>query len=192
MNNQPTMNIQNQLRILLEEQANKNTKHDYGCVMIFLDITKDGWSALLDLVDDEDVYTEEGDSGYGKETTPHATILYGLHGDIEDEDVEAIIDEVTKPDIELKKVSMFENDKFDVLKFDVESDDLNKYNKMFTKLPHTNKYPDYHPHTTIAYLKKGAGDKYVKLLNKREPLSVKPVSVVYSKTDGTKKTYKIK
>ncbi len=59
--------------------------------------------------------------------------------------------------------------------------------RMFTKLPHTTDYPDYHPHTTIAYVKPGEGKKYVGKIDK--PIMVKPNKIVYSKADGSKINY---
>jgi hypothetical protein len=65
-------------------------------------------------------------------------------------------------------------------------------NKMFRDLPHTNDYPDYHPHATIAYVKAGTGEKYTKDLSKEDALVVKPNKVVYSKASGEKKEYTMK
>jgi hypothetical protein len=53
------------------------------------------------------------------------------------------------------------------------------------KLPHTTDYPDYHPHSTIAYLKKGKGEKYTDKLKGAEYI-VNPSKIVYSKPDGNK------
>ena len=55
----------------------------------------------------------------------------------------------------LGKVSLFENTEYDVLKFEVESEDLQELNKICKTLPYTSDYPDYHPHCTISYIKKG-------------------------------------
>jgi hypothetical protein len=57
-------------------------------------------------------------------------------------------------------------DKYDVLKFDVRYPTksgafLHKINSKLQELPHTNGFPDYHPHSTIAYLKSGSGKKYI-------------------------------
>ena len=63
----------------------------------------------------------------------------------------------------LGKLSVFSNpgSPFDVLKVDVESPKLHRLNRSLRDgLEHQNDYPDYHPHLTVAYLKKGAGAKY--------------------------------
>lgn len=186
------MDIKQKLRQVLLESEKKDHKREYGCLMVFLDVDKKAWKELQDMISEDDLYTEEEDSSYGRENEPHVTILYGLHGDIEDKDLEVEIDKITEPHIEFKSISTFENDKFDVLKFDVKSPDLNKLNKVFTKFPHTNKFPDYHPHATIAYLKKGTAEKYIKEAKDLVKMKMEPEKIVYSKVDGSKKNYKLK
>jgi len=53
--------------------------------------------------------------------------------------------------------------------------------------PHTTDYPDYHPHMTIAYVKKGMGKKYAEDL---KDFSITPDKFVYSKIDGTNQLVK--
>lgn len=159
--------------------------YDYGCSMIYFDFPK--MDEIHSMIDEDDIYTEDGDSSYGLETEPHATLLYGLHSDeIEDKDV---LDASTKPgipnELKLHNASCFNNDKYDVLKFDVDNDHLHKINGELTKLPHTTDYPDYHPHSTIAYLKKGTGEKYTSKL-KDSWYTVNPSKIVYSKPNGDK------
>lgn len=187
------MNIKKEVRKRLLNEG--STGHEYGCVMLFIPIKKEWWDNLTNEIKEEDVYNPEGERDYGispyKEA--HVTILYGLHSDIPDEDIEALIEDMTAPEITLKKISMFDNkDKgFDVVKFDVEGKDLFKMNEAFTELPHTTDYPDYHPHATIAYVKAGTGKDYTRTLSKEDSLVVKPNKVVYSKADGSKKEYTI-
>ena len=107
--------------------------------------------------------------------------------DIPDEDIEEAIGNMSSPEVTLKDITTFSNKDFDVVKFDVEGEDLFKMNKTLTEFPHTTDYPDYHPHTTIAYVKVGEGEKYHQTLD--EPIIVTPNKVVYSKPDGTKKEY---
>ncbi len=181
------MNIKKTLRShLLKEGAHKDSSgNKFGCVMILLSLDKNN----INIINDDDVYEPEGETGFGKEKEQHVTILYGLHNDIPDEDIENEIDEIKIPKIKLGKISSFENEKFDVLKYDVESDDLGKLNEKFKKFPNTNSYPDYHPHVTIAYVKKGSAKKYIDKLNEVSEIEVKPDEIVYSKANGTKKRY---
>jgi hypothetical protein len=112
-------------------------------------------------IPDTDLYTEEDD--YGRETKPHITVLYGLT-EHTPEKASNVVRSALPPGqpitVTLGKTSLFENEKYDVLKVDVESPSLRRLNRALRRLPHENDYPDYKPHMTIAYLKKGEGKKY--------------------------------
>lgn len=166
---------------------NKNNKYDYGCVMLDLDVDKIGDKAK-EIIDKDDIYLDEN-GGKGLEDNYHCTILYGLHSDVDETTVTKIVKEFKYTDVIIHNCSLFENDEFDVLKFDVkyanESDSfLHDCNEKLRKLPHTNSFPDYHPHVTIGYLKSGVGKKYTDKFN--ESYTVKPKNVIYSKADKTK------
>ena len=182
-------------KTLLERETKKSHKNLYGCLMIYLGIEDNEWEELEKLIPNEALYEPKDDPTYGKENEPHVTILFGLHNDISDKDIEAEIKKIKVPRIELGKVSSFKNDLFEVLKFDIISDDLMKLNKKFSEFPHTTDYPNYHPHMTIAYCKKNEGGRYIELLNKymedNDSLVINPTKIVYSKADGTKKNYKL-
>jgi hypothetical protein len=187
------MNIKNELRKRLLNEGSGG--HDYGCVMLFLPIDKKWWDKLTGDIDDKDIYNPEGERDYGIQPhdEAHVTILYGIHGDVPDKDVEELIEKMSAPEVTLKDISIFDNaDKgFDVLKFDVKGKQLHDMNDMFKELPYTNDYPDYHPHVTIAYLEAGTGQKYADELGV-DALELKPNKIVYSKPDGTKKEYTVK
>lgn len=185
------MDLKKKLREALLKKPKR--EYDYGCVMVGLDLDTSEWNKIQDMIEDEDIYHGEKDEegGFARELDPHVTILFGVHSDVPDKDVEDIIDGIKKPEMKLQKISTFENELFDVLKFDVESEDLHKLNEKFKKLPHTSSFPNYHPHATICYLKKGTSEKYKKLMSDVEPIHVTPEEILYSKPDGTKKKYKI-
>lgn len=186
--------IRENLRKRLLEK--KGDTHDYGCTMLHFNVPKKAWDEFQSMIDDEDIYEVEGDRGYGREDEPHVTLLYGLHTNIPDKTIEDISKEIEIVELKLKKISIFDtHDKFDVVKFDIIGDSkkaLSKMNKEYVKLPHTTDYPDYHPHTTIAYVKSGTGKKYAKTLSDDEAIIVKPTAVTYSKADGSKIKYKLK
>lgn len=187
--------------IFEKKEKDKDKSYKYGCLMVyygFPDMDK-----IHNLIDDDDIHDE------GLETEPHTTLLYGLHDtEIEnDNDVLSTALEENFSDLILYNASLFENEKYDVLKFDVKEKMLNdkgeiyydkkkdvlyKINKELTKkFPYTSDFPDYHPHCTIGYLKPGTGKKYVKKLKDKEYI-VKPKNIVYSKSDGEKIKKKIK
>jgi hypothetical protein len=166
---------------LYEERKNLR----FGCVMLNLDFP--GWDRIIKKIEENDIYREENE--YGIEKDPHVTVLYGLHNDIPDSVIEERISKMSSPKLRLENISIFENDdkKYDVVKFDVEGEGLHEMNKMFAELPHTNDYPKYNPHSTICYVKKGTGKKYIQKLS--EPIEINPSHVIYSKSDETKKKY---
>ena len=183
------MNLKKKLReALLKKQKRV---YDYGCVMVDLNMDTNNWNDIQNKIDEDDIYFGDGENGgYGRELDPHVTILFGLHADVKDEKVEELIGKIEKPDLKLKNISSFENKEFDVLKFDIESPDLHILNEKFKTLPHTTDFPNYHPHATICYLKKGLAKKYVKSLSDIKSIEVECSEVLYSKPDGTKKKYK--
>jgi 2'-5' RNA ligase len=160
-------------------------KHSHGCAMLMLKFPLD---EVQSQIDDEDLYLggEDDDRSFGKEDDPHVTLLYGLNDDetSEDEVFDACID-IEYPEVRLHNVSCFKNDKYDVLKFDADCDELHSANKSLSKLPHTSSFPDYHPHATIAYLKSGMGDKYIEKFKDLEYMA-EPTVVEYSKAEGDK------
>ena len=143
---------------LLREKLGQTYSKD--CVLLLTDSSE--FKILQNKIADEDLYTE--DDKYGKENEPHITILYGLlPGEYKTEQVEDILNSYIRIQYYLKGVSLFENENnpYDVVKIDVVSDDLFNINDALKELPYQNDYPDYHPHMTLAYVKKGTGKKYI-------------------------------
>jgi 2'-5' RNA ligase len=161
--------------------------YEYGCVMLYLDFDE---SNLTSVIADKDLYDD--DSGkYGTEDEPHVTLLYGLHSNVTPQIIQQILDRIHFGDIRLTNPSLFENSEYDVLKFDAAGEGLQIANQTFSKLPNSNEYPDYHPHMTVAYLKKGKGQFYVnKFMNLQ--YNVTPVFAIYSVPSGKKFKIKIK
>lgn len=185
------MNLNKIVRNALITETEKKRKYDYGCVMLGLKLNKEDWQEIQDYIDEEDIFIGESkNGGAGREMDPHITLLFGVHEDVPDEDVESIIEKIKVPELEFKSISIFSNDEFDVLKYDIESEDLQEINKMLKELPHTSSFPTYHAHCTIAYLKKGKGEEYVKKMKDVEPFFPDVNEILYSKPVGPKKHYK--
>lgn len=116
-------------------------------------------------IPDSEVYhraDETGRDDFGIETEPHITVLYGLT-EHTPEPIRRIAASQGPITVTLGKLSIFEQDEYDVLKVDVTGDDsaLRALNAEIKKLPNEQTFPDYTPHLTLAYLKKGEGKKYV-------------------------------
>lgn len=173
------------LKTLLKSINESNSTYDYGCAMLYFsvpDVFK-----IQDAINPQHVYTADDNGGYGLENEPHCTLLYGLHNDVSLDDVKGILGNFGYGECKGYNPSLFENEKFDVLKFDIGGPSLHETNKELSKLPHTTSYPDYHPHLTIAYLKPGYGKKYVAMLkNAKAELRCVPEYAVYSEPNGTK------
>jgi 2'-5' RNA ligase len=96
---------------------------------------------------------------YGRETRPHVTILYGLRNDVTVSKIQSVLENIELPEvIEVFGYSLFtSNPSYDVLKIDVIGPEMlwniHNFLKVFPVPGET--FPDYKPHVTLAYLKKG-------------------------------------
>lgn len=131
-----------------------------------------------------DVYTDPADPTVGRETDSHVTALYGIDS-ADPAQAAAVIAGTPSIFATLGKTSIFENEQYDVLKVDVDSPDLHALNaKLRAGTEHTSTFPDDQPHLTLAYLKKGAGKKYVGRTD-FEGHTLKFDEVEFSSKDGT-------
>ena len=173
-------------------------KYEYGCAMLYFSFPKEV-TKLQSTIDPEDLSQDVTGGGSAIETEPHCTLLYGLHDTVTLDQIESIINKYTFGDLKATGPTLFENEKFDVLKYDIGYPTkggafLHKCNKDLASLPNTQSFPDYHPHATIAYLKPGLGKKYVKLFKDKglSEFITTPTHAVYSQPDDTKSKIKIK
>ena len=161
-----------------EEERREKT---FGAVMI--DANMRDWEDIhTGGIDPDDVYVKPYDNSFGLEENPHITILYGIHEDEVDPDVIMSIIEENMEDVNvmISKISIFEMEEYDVVKYDIPlTKQILKYRKMFEdNFENTQDFSEYHPHMTIAYVKKNTGKKYESDLN--EPFEVTFTKGVYS------------
>jgi 2'-5' RNA ligase len=192
----------------------ESTGYDYGCVMIEVPVSN--WNEICSVIDKDDIYEEENDTSYGIQENPHLTLLYGLKSDVSKEKVEDILENIMYEwrnfgmedfdyddvsdriaiedasdkgiEIEIENIDTFENDNFDVVKFNIKKTEL--LQKLFdglSELPNENTFPDYKPHMTIAYVKKGLGEKYKKKYRHK----VSSNEICYSMANGEKVYFEI-
>jgi hypothetical protein len=126
------------------------------------------WDVIMSKIDPDDVYNDESGT-LGLEDKPHVTILYGFHETIRPKHIEKTVKPLRPIPMKVVDLSYFESEDYDVLKFDIEGNYLRSLNEAYAKFPHTTDYPEYHPHMTVAYLKKGTANKYGKLARYMEP-----------------------
>lgn len=122
---------------------------------------------IQDKIDKDDIYYgEEGeeDNGweYGLEKESHVTLCPCLDLTVSAKDLKPYLHPLKDYKCVFKNISVFENEKYDVLKADVYCPNMVKTNKEIGKdFTYNTEFKDYHPHMTIAYLKKGTAGKYV-------------------------------
>jgi len=170
-----------------ESKKKDSFKYEYGVVM--LDLKVEDWKKqILSIIDEKDIYDEEG---FGLEDKVHVTVFYGIKPD--ESTIKDVKEKIIKfieintdeefdinKEYELNKISIFENKDYDVVKFEIENcEELHKLNKYIENtFPYNNDYPKYEPHSTIAYVKKGKGKKYIQELE--ESIIAIPTKLVYS------------
>ena len=150
------MNFQRYYDLIAESSAPRS----YSCLMLDLQFLMPEIQKIHEQICPCDIYDEE--PGHHLEKSPHSTILYGIHVS-KASDVIPHID--LKPcKLKIGKLSLFETEKYDVLKFSVESADMRAINKQcIENLEYTNKFSDYKIHITVGYLMPATGINYLKL-----------------------------
>lgn len=176
-------------KALKKNSLNEKASYERGCAMLYFE--SDCTKKIHEMIKEEDLYIEEGDVSYGIEDKPHCTLLYGFDPKVKANEAFEICEKFSFETCKAENVSLFESDKYDVLKYDIQGKNLKECNEALSKLPFKTDYPDYHPHMTIAYLKKGKGKDYVKMVKEKyESLEVNPQKIVFSHPDGSKEEIK--
>jgi len=113
------------------------------------------WGKMF--IGDDELYLDEQDpDGFGREDDVHVTVKFGLHEAQPSEELLRIVEETQPFEIEVGPCTLFDtNDKYDVVKFDVDGDALRELNQRISELPNSDEHPEYHPHLTVAYVTKG-------------------------------------
>jgi 2'-5' RNA ligase len=128
----------------------------------------------------------------GAEDEIHITVKYGFHTE-SPEEFKEILKDVKPFKVKIGEMSIFKADEgrdSDVVKLDIHSLELHKLNKLVSKVKNTSKYKEYIPHLTIAYVKKGLGEKYKKKnMFKGEEFEV--TELTFSSSNGKKTVIKL-
>jgi hypothetical protein len=134
----------------------------WSCLMLDMSFLSEEMTELHEAICPCDVYDDE--PGHGIELETHGTVIYGIDPSYKPHDVYNAIN-LRPCRFKFKGISLFENEKFDVVKFDILSKDLHDlHQEVKTELDCPgNSYPNYQPHTTIFYAKKGTGKYYTNL-----------------------------
>lgn len=186
------------MKVDVDDKKLKIFKNDakFDCVMLYANVDENMWKEILDEIDKKDLYEDpDGKEEYGLETDPHLTLIFGINST--ENDSKKIIERINKYKpikLNIGEVSMFETDKYDVIKIDVKPNkELLKYrNDLIENTKNTQTYDEYHPHLTVAYIKKGEGKKYLKKIKiDRLGKELEFDTIKYSDSNYKKKTIKL-
>jgi len=179
-------------------QKNENLKQDitnnkmtkgssevkYGYVSLVLN-QFDSVLNVDSIIDEHDIY-----DGFHRNET-HLTLLYGLTDNIDVKTIKSKFKNIEPFDIKLGSISIFEKEDYDVVKFDIlRNSTLFKINENLKEISHIDTY-EYNPHITIAYVKKGAGYKYINK-NFTEIVLKKCRDIKYSPIEGDDIFFKLR
>lgn len=142
------------------------TMPDLECVMLDTPLLDVRNAYGEDLNEDDFFYGDVPELKYAQgpvaETEAHVTLLFGIHpSDTYVEDVYTVLEGWDLPDILFNEVEVFpstvegQDYKCLVMKV-VSSAQLVLGNKKLRELPYTNRFEEYRPHVTLAYLKGSA------------------------------------
>ena len=124
--------------------------HEFSSTQIQMsdDVSEEFLKLGKDLINKSDLF------GDGFELDPHVTILYGIHEEYPTPKLVDVIETYPKFTVTLGNVSMFNDETFDVIKTDIECNDLYVLNSTFMNNSYfTLTHPEYIPHATIAFVK---------------------------------------
>lgn len=144
-------------------EENTNT----GCLMLSVPMMKQVVERMHD--DLERILIGHGyrrDEDFEFDKYIHITVAFGINVNTDINLIKEIVR--NKPSyFQLTELSLFENYKFDIIKFDVMSSDLRILNHIIkSKMDVKSTFNEYHPHLTVAYVPKGMGMELIARLNK--------------------------
>lgn len=168
--------------------------YEYGFLMVAYD-KPEIIKRIQDSIPEKELYNGESaeeENQYGLEKECHVTLVPCLDKDLDVEKLKKHLMKLEDYGGFLANVSKFDNDRYDVLKCDVGCYNLYRTNaEICHEFPTHSEYKEYHPHMTIAYLKKGMADKYLKdsILG---PIVIHPTCFMWSGSDSDGNDFKIR
>lgn len=173
------MTFNNLYNLVLENSAPRS----FSCLMLDLSFLLPDFLKLQEEICPCDVYDDE--PGHGIEAEIHTTALYGIHTNKFSDITDAI--KLKPVEFKIGKLSLFKNTKYDVLKFDIISKDLDDLNKNLRQtIKYTNNFPKFSGHITVAYLLQDTGKFYTNLKNKLTGRTFTSNRFIFSDSAGQK------
>lgn len=143
-------------------------------------------------IDNEDLYySEDSDVIGGIENDSHVTVAPCMDNDTDISKLKKLLSPLKEYEAFATNISKFTADKYDVLKCDIASIPLFNTNaRIKEKYTFHTEFKDYNPHMTIAYVKKGTCDNFLKkILDKL--IIMKPTNFWYTYYDKNGNSKKI-
>ena len=115
-----------------------------------------------DNIDCDDIFNDPADPSFGREKNIHLTILANLE-EISNDKLRTAIGEERAIECEMGAIGVFSNNsKYDVVYIEVTGEPVRELNGSLSQsIRSSNRFPVYIPHITIAYVKKGCGDRFL-------------------------------
>lgn len=144
-------------------EENLNT----GCLMLSTPMMEEIVNRMHD--DLERILLDHGykrDEDFEFDKYIHITVAFGININTDINLIKEIVR--NRPSyFQITELSLFENDNFDIIKFDIMSSDLRILNHIIkSKMEVKSTFYNYHPHLTVAYVPKGMGRELISRLNK--------------------------
>lgn len=161
------------------------TTREYAFMMVKYEMPSEIKKIQKD-IDEDDIYIDDKDiDGYGIEDDAHVTIAPCLPNDVDLEEIKKLLPPIDYCGAYINNISIFQCKDFDVLKGDVVSHTLRETNKkILSEFESYSEYKDsYKPHLTIAYLKKGTGEKYANAIDLIKLIPLKPTKYWFTWVD---------
>lgn len=128
-------------------------------------VTRDLLDFIHTEISDEDVFESEELGIEGKERKPHITLLYGIKEQVPNiPKLEQLIqNHPAMSRVGWGGLGKFDAETHEVLIIEIDSPEAHELFADLNQLyqDNANSYPDYHPHTCLAYVKRGTADKYI-------------------------------
>lgn len=121
---------------------------------------------------EEDLFVKEGwGGGLAGENSAHVTLLFGLleNGNEWKNKVDTLLVDWKMDTVTIEEVSYFDlGDSYAIVGLLEKTNEIVDGHERLTLLPHINTFSEYHPHITLAYIKKDVElDKWIKPLAKK-------------------------
>ncbi len=95
-------------------------RKDFGCLMVKVNVPN--WGDVMNAIAPEDLVNGEN---LGLEKEPHITVVYGIHQEsVSLDQIKSVLPPCKNVILFANSITCFENENYDVLKFDIHSEIL--------------------------------------------------------------------